>query len=134
MPGAPGRLWTLCFMHMQWIQADIASGQVTCTLHYYQNLSRKGCKTHARTHSKQTRPYPVCSVHMSLRSDKIGRPTCVLHNLPTMSTVQCNTQMQVHFLFLKNTDNDSMVDLMACRGSTFPVISAYNVTFSWPHR
>jgi len=29
---------------------------------------------------------------------------------------------------------DSMVDLMACKGITFPVFSAYNVTFSWPHR
>jgi len=54
---------------------------------------------------------------MSLRSGKIGRPTCVLHNLPTKSTVQCNTQMQAHCLFLKNTANDSMVDLMACRGA-----------------
>lgn len=72
-------------------------------------------------------------VHVPLRSRKIGRWTCVLHNLPTMSIVQCNTQMQVQCLFLKNRANVSMVDLMACRGATFLDFSAY-VTFSWPHR
>jgi len=57
----------------------------------------------------------------------------VFYIIYPLSSVQCNTQMQVHFLFLKNTANDSMVDLMACKG-TVPVFSTYNVTFSWPHR
>jgi len=101
VPGAPGGLWTLCFMHMQGIQADTASHQVTGTLQYSHNLSRKGCKTNT-----VCRPVHALSVvYVSLRSRKIGRPTCVVHNLPTTSTVQCNTQMQVHFLFLKNTSN-----------------------------
>ena len=43
----------------------------------------------------QARPCSVCSVHVSLRSGKIGRPTCVLHNLPTMSTLKGNENHQL---------------------------------------